>query len=979
MHAWRHRFACLLAAAGLVLAAPACALDPELPPERYTITRWSADDGLPHSQIHDIDQSPDGFLWVTTWEGTARFDGLGFSEVARLHDSSGAPRPSRRLWRDADGSMLVAVDGPGLVRVPPNGEARPACRDIAVLQVSQLAPGIDGVPWLAARDGLYRLLADGRCTRVAGGQSLAGRTVHGMLAQEDGSLWLGLRGGLFRWHGGRLEALGERLGLPAGEVRALVRDAGGATWIASERGVWRHRDGRLQAMRAERAEGLLLDDAGALWVTGTDSVVLRHRNGRWHRWGEDEGVVGYATGALFQDREGLVWFGTTHGLFRIADGPVRGIARQPGLPSDYIRSVLQTGDGQVWIGHSLGLSRIRDARPELLFPLPGTPPSSVLALAPAAGGGVWAGTYNRGVLRVGPGDPAPVRPLATGDHPLATEQVRALLEDPDGTLWIGTERGLVAWRDGRLDPQPLPGLPALPVRALQRSGDGRLWIGQLGGMAWREPDGHLVVLRPDQGFPAQSAFDFLHDADGGTWVASNRGVLHQRDGGWRQYGATQGLRGSSVFRLLDDAHGNLWMSGNHGVMRVPRRSFEAVDRGARARLDVQVFDRDDGMPSRQANGGSAPAGWRMANGEVWLPTASGVAVFDPALVMERGRGEVPLVIDALQIDGRQLAPSEVGVLQPGARVQIRYAGLSLRQPNALRYRYRMQGVDADWIEAGTAREVTYTNLPTGRLRFEVQVAHAPADWSRPAASTGVDLQVDPPWWARPWAVVPGAATLLLAFVLLHQALGRRQRRRARALEAEVAQRTAQLREKNRELEEASRQRERLVEQLAHQASHDPLTGLPNRRAGDQRLASALQQADAAHAPMCVAIVDLDRFKHINDRYGHQGGDRVLAQVARQMQASLRRPGLSVSRLGGEEFLVVMRDTALPAAVSLLERARRDIAALTIGPDEDVAIACTISAGVVERNGHEGADALLQRADAALYEAKRQGRDRVVTG
>src|SRR5690606_24811395 len=139
-----------MAGAWLALAGPACALDPELPPERYTITRWSADDGLPHSQIHDIGQSPDGFLWVTTWEGTARFDGLDFSEVARLNDPTGGRRPSRRLWRDADGSMLVAVDGPGLLRVPAVGAARPACRDIGALQVSQLAPGADGLPWLAA-------------------------------------------------------------------------------------------------------------------------------------------------------------------------------------------------------------------------------------------------------------------------------------------------------------------------------------------------------------------------------------------------------------------------------------------------------------------------------------------------------------------------------------------------------------------------------------------------------------------------------------------------------------------------------------------------------------------------------------------------------------------------------------------------------------------------------------------------------------
>src|SRR5690606_21085400 len=400
------------------------------------------------------------------------------------------------------------------------------------------------------------------------------------------------------------------------------------------------------------------------------------------------------------------------------------------------------------------------------------------------------------------------------------------------------------------------------------------------GLAWREPDGHLVVQRPGRDFPALSAFDFLSDPDGATWVASDRGLLRHRQGAWRLYGAAQGLRGSSVFRVIADELDNLWMSGNHGVFRVPRSSFAAVDQGRRDRLDMQVFNRDDGMPSRQANGGSAPAGWRLDNGELWLPTAAGIAVFDPRPVMDRGHDGVPLVIDSLRVDGEEHTPAAAGVLQPGARLQIRYAGLSLRQPNALRYRYRLQGVDADWIEAGTAREVTYTSLPPGALRFEVQVARAPADWSRPASVAGFDLEVATPWWRRSWLVPVAGAALLAIFALAHHWLARRQRRRARRLEAEVAQRTRQLREKNRELEDASRQRELLVEQLAHQASHDSLTGLPNRRAGDQQLAAALQQADAAHAPLSVAIIDLDRFKHINDRYGHQAGDRVLANVAR---------------------------------------------------------------------------------------------------
>ena len=737
-----------LACAWLAFAGAAWALDPELPPERYTVTRWSADDGLPHSQVHGITQTDDGFLWATTWEGTARFDGLGFREVARLRHPDGRRLPSRLLWRDTDGSVLVGVDHLGLMRIPVRGDAHPACAAYPDLDATQITRGIDGLPWLAARDGLYRLRPDGDCSRVDAGSAFDGHVLLALLAHEDGSLWTGSRRGLFRWHEGRLEPLGEQLGLPAGEVRALQVTRDGAIWIAGDPGVWRYHQGRLERQRGERAEGLLQDRQGTLWVTASAARVLRYRGGRWHQLDERHGVLGHGTGALFEDREGLVWFGTTHGLFRIADGPVWGVGRPQGLATDYIRSVLQTADGQAWIGHSGGLGRVREGRVEPVFPRAGESGNSIMSLARASDGGVWAGSYNRGVMHVGAGADAPLRFLADAAGTLATEQVRALLEAPDGTLWIGTEHGLAVWRDGHLDPDPLPGLPRLPVRALHRASDGTLWIGQLGGLARREADGRLVVPGVEHEFPALSAFDFLADADGGLWIATDRGVVGYRQGRFRLFGREQGLAGSSLFRLLADDFDNVWMSSNHGVIRVPRGSFRAVEQGRATRLDLQMFNRDDGMPSRQANGGSAPAGWRMDDGTLWIPTSEGVAVFDPARVMRDYRGNVPLVVDEVLVDGETRPLADSYALHAGARLTIHYAGTSLRNPNGLRYRYRMHGVDADWIDAGQAREAAYTNLPAGNLRFEVQVARAPADWSRPTSTTQVGFDVAPPWWPR---------------------------------------------------------------------------------------------------------------------------------------------------------------------------------------------------------------------------------------
>ena len=962
----------------LLASSPVLALDPSLPPERYTVSRWNADDGLPHGQVHDISQDRDGFLWVATWEGTVRFDGHGFRAVEGLNHPDGRRLPSRLLWRDADGSLLVGVDHLGLMRVATDGTTRRACPQHPDIEPMRVTLGIDGQPWVAARTGLYRLRADGRCESVDGSGSATGQDVLALLARDDGSLWFGTHRGLFRWHQGRIEPLGEQLGLPASELRGLEETADGDIWMAGDGGVWRLRGRRLEKLRAERAEGMLLDRSGAIWVTATDSRVLRYWQGRWDALDERHGIVGFASGALFEGRDGLVWFGTTHGLFRISDGPVWGIASQHGLANSYVRSLLQTPDGQAWIGHSGGLSRMRGMRAEPVFPGPAwAQGSTVLSMAQAADGGIWAGTFNRGVLHVGPGPDTPVRPLAGDGGPMATEHVRALLEAPDGSLWIGTERGLVAWRDGRFDLAPLPGLPPLAVRALHLDASGRLWIGQLGGLSRVEPDGRLVVLRAEKDFPALSAMDFLEDPDGTLWIASDRGLLRHRDGGFRLFGLQQGLNGSALFRVLDDDHGNVWVSGNDGVTRIPRASLEAVDRGAGPRLDMQWFTRDDGMPSRQANGGSSPAGARMANGELWFPTAAGIAVFDPARVMDAYGGDVSLLIDAVRVDGRDVAVADVHAVPPGGRLVIRYSGVSLRYPNGLRYRYRMHGFDGEWIEATQAGEVTYTNLPPGRLRFEVQVGQAPVDWSQPANVAGIELHVAAPWWQRAWAPVVAALLLLGLFAAIHQWLGRHQRRRQRLLESTVARRTAELREKNRELEDASRQREELLQQLAHQAHHDPLTRLPNRRASDQELAAAIARAETTARPLCIAIIDVDRFKAINDRHGHQAGDRVLARVAQQLRSSLRQPPRFVGRTGGEEFLVVMRDTAMDDALEQLERTRRDIATMRLEPDAD-ALACTISIGVVVHQRGEGADGVLRRADEALYEAKRQGRDRIVT-
>lgn len=981
--------------AGLLLLAqawvlPALALDPSQPIERYTITRWATDEGLPHNQVHDISQSADGFLWVATWEGAARFDGHAFLPVDSNALRPGDMMPVRALFADGERGMLLGGIRAGVVRAPSAGPLAEVCAGSGPLDVWTIARAAPDAWWIATDDGLYRMDRTGACQRIDSTELLQRRKIHALLPRADGSLWIGSSRGLYRMHAGGapgdIEPLGERLGLPAGAVRDLAEVGDGSLWIVGDGGIWRYAASGLRQLRSDSVEGMLQDRHGAQWAITSSGTLLRHWRGQWQQLDARHGLEGRATGAMFEDREGLLWVGTTHGLFRIADGPVSALGRHQGLQNDYVRSVLQTDDGVVWIGHAEGLSRLRDGRVDTLLPRDGVVASSVLSLAPGQGGGIWAGSYDHGVLRFH-ADGTRER-IAGGlainrDDGLPSNEVRALLAEADGGLWIGTERGLAHWQDGQVRNVDLPGSAGLPVRSLFRTADGALWVGMFGGLARLDAAGRVRSWSAGKDFPATSAFDFLADPDGTLWIASDRGVLRFRGGRFQRYGREHGLPANALFRVLEDRQGHLWFSSNLGVLRIPRSAFDEVDAGANTHLALELFERDDGMPSRQANGGSSPAGWRTADGSLWIPTAAGIAIIDPEHAQREQRMPIPLVFERVMVDGqpRSLATSRHVIDAGGVqRLSITYAGMSLRQPRNLRYRYRLHGVDARWIDAGAAREVSYASLPAGNLRFEVQVTRSPQGWSGAPESRGtLQFRVEAPWWQRSWFLAVAVLATLALLALAYVGMSRHLRGRQRQLEALISQRTRELSSKHAELQQAALQRETLLRKLEHQASHDVLTDLPNRRASDAFLTAAIRTCDRDGRPLCVAIIDVDRFKHVNDRYGHQAGDMVLERIAIRMRELLDREDAFVGRLGGEEFIAVFPGWTLARAVAALDNVRTAINAMPMLFGDGHELRCSVSAGVVQRVAPENDDAVMQRADTCLYEAKRRGRDRVVAG
>lgn len=966
---------------------PAWALDPARDVDEYTVTGWTMEDGLPHNLVHYVTQGPQGYLWVGTWEGAARFDGLRFTDYDTITVPGMQVAGVRSILPDADGAMLFGTAQSGVLRLAHGQWSRVGGPKAAALTVSVLRRGPDGALWIGTETSLFRLDRQGHLDEPGTAPPLRGALTYALLPGADGSLLIGNGRGLYRLSAGRVEDVGRQAGLPAEAVRSLLLARDGSLWVAGDGGVWRIRDGKAERRLDQRVEALLEDRDGNLWMAEAAGRLIRlDPQGRMQVLDGRHGLAGRASPALFEDREGLLWAGTTNGLFRIADGPVYGIDHVRGLGDDYVRVLLQDTRGDVWIGHASGLDRMRAGRIEhVVLARGGRPEPSVLALAPSADGGTWIGTYDQGVLhlpadRIDAGAPLQRIDEARG---LPSAHVRAILQQADGSVWIGTSAGLSHWRDGRLvrNYGKADGLPADFIRSLHQGRDGRLWIGTSAGIAALSPQGRLRAWVPGRDYPAMGSFDFLEDADGTLWIASDHGVLRLRGGRFSQYDHRRGLPRDTVLRVLDDGAGSLWFSSNFGVFRIARAAFDAVDAGRSERLAVEVFDHDDGMPSSQANGSSAPAGWRMRDGRLWFPTARGVAVIDPAVAGRQRAADIALVVESVDIDGSVQASAAGYRLPPEARrLAIRYAGLALRSPGKLRYRYRLAGFDRDWIEAGTATEAVYTSLPPGNFRFEVQATQAPADWRGTARQTqaGFDLTVEPPFWRRSGFIAVCVVLAVMLPVLAYRLATARMQHRQRRLRRLIARSTRELRRKNEALELAGLEREALLQRLEWQAGHDELTGLPNRRAGDDYLAEAIRTASDNGQPFSVGLIDIDRFKRVNDEHGHAAGDAALRAIAGVMTSMVGQAGLFAARHGGEEFLVCLPGLDLPAATACLQAVCDRVAATEVDIGSGIRLRCTISIGVAALMPGQSQRSLLALADWRLYQAKRQGRNRVVS-
>jgi diguanylate cyclase (GGDEF)-like protein len=973
---WLMLLACLLAMP--LLAATA---------DLHELARrtWTTREGLPHNSVNALAQTADGYLWLATWEGLARYNGREFQLFGRDRLPPLEDVAMRSLHVDHQGALWVGGVRGDLLRYKDGAWTR---LDPAPAFVNALLLDRAGRLWVGQESqGLLRIDPDGSRYTYRRAQGMLGDSVFELVMDSAGRVFAGTSGGLVRIEGEHAIEVryDEGAGNPA--VLGLNLDRSGRLLLSTARGAYR-------ARAADYAEGfetlhpgvsgrgvfrMVEDEDGALWIGMAIEGLGRLQDGQLQTLGTDQGLPNGRVLSLLLDQDSALWVATNGGLMRLGAAPFSTLTDAQGLSDNFARSVLQSADGSLWIGTGRGLNLWRDGQ---LQPSPADGQLgeiSVLGLAEDIDGSLLVGSFDRGVLRVREG--RVVEQIDTR-HGLPADQVRALAVEPAGGLWVGTIAGLAVVDAGSSQARRLPAGPAGDfVNSLHRDTAGRVWVGTTQGLDV-VIDGQRVEAGPALPANARAVFAITADADSDAlWLSTDRGLmrLQPASGKVALIGLEQGLPMEKVFNTLADGAGHLWLSTNRGAIRIKREDALAVLRGQTPRLIADLFDESHGMASSQCNTGSPPAAVD-AEGNVWIATAIGVVRIRRDRLADSTAQPLPTVLESASAEGRELPLDRPARLPAGtSRVSFSVAGLGFVMPERIQYRYWLEPFDLDWVERGRLHAVEYTNLAPGSYRLRTQAAYAGGAWD--SAEAVFEFEILPAPWQRLWVQALFGLLLLTTAFALYRLRIRALRLRAQGLQRAVARKTAELNASTERLLAADADKSRLMEQLREQAvaferqaREDALTGLANRRAFDEIAAREFRRARRTGTPLCLAVLDIDHFKRVNDTYSHAAGDDVLCRIAQLMQRQCREMDV-LSRWGGEEFALLMPHTRIEDAECVCERLRAAVSEVDLD-SIDPGLRLTVSIGVASADGVESHENLLARADAALYVAKRGGRNQV---
>jgi signal transduction histidine kinase/ligand-binding sensor domain-containing protein len=939
----------------MTLAFPALALDSHRIADDYIRADFTVEDGLPDNVINAIVQTENGLLWVGTESGLASFNGRDFATI----DLSAAGAPPQgavhSLLQSSVGDLWVGTDA-GVVLIPRSALDQFSPSLVTFYhpgsgpsnEVSELAESRDGVIWAGTSHGLYRREA-GKFMQV-----IPAVSVSRIAEASNGHLLLVTDQGYIEWDGHRIlrhPGLAAGLGVHEDQIFEVFQDRGGTMWYCTDRGITRNDDQRRAPLEPSNvaktpAFRIYQDYQGTLWIAG-GMGIYRVDGDRL-----DTPVPGLHARSFCASRDGELWIGTNgSGLVHLRRRVVRMFTKADGLPNDMAMTVLSAHDGRLWVGNICGLSVLDGKNFKNYNEKDGLLNSCVWALAEDAKDNLWVGTYGGGLFRFRDGHFVQY----SIEQGLVSRIVLQIVAAHDDSLWITTPNGISHMQDGRIRNYTIAdGLSSNQILSIHLDRAGTLLAATQGGLdrlvgerfvpfPSNQPEDNPLFVR----FSEDSLGNLYTAASpkGISLVANNRLIIANED-----------------LKLLDMAESpqhDLWFTGKNGIIRIGRDSLISAVWNHDGPLDYRVFDRSDGMNSVQCSAGS-PNIALAPDGKLWVATVKGLAMVDLTQVPRAAR-RPKIFVGAITVGKqKELAGPEL-ILPPGTHhVELHLEAVDLASPEKVRLQYRLDGVDAGWLDADASRMAVYTNIPVGADRFHVRASASDGVWDR----TGIVYNITqrPYFYQTTWfrVVAISAFILLLSAAYLMRVQQIVQQAHIR-LEERLVERERIARELHDTLLQgvlsASMQLDVAEDQLPEDSPTKPLL----RRAlqmmrqvveEGRNALRGLRTQDADNGDLALAFSRIGRELAVDERIGY----RVVAQTAmRPLRAQIRD---EVYRIGREAIVNAFMHANASSVEVEMEHANRYFRILV--RDDG----CGIDSQVLDagREGHWGLAGMRERSE-----------------
>jgi signal transduction histidine kinase/ligand-binding sensor domain-containing protein len=741
---------------------------------------WSTENGLPQNSVHQIFQSRDGYIWIATEGGIARFNGIDFKVFNHENTPSLISDDICCFAQDSAGSLWIGT-ADSLLQY-----------SAGIFRRFFVTDGLPsgGITSLATGDNGALLILSGNAITSFDGKSFsalplpASAIPSAMVTVDDGSTWIASTSGIFQYQHGQINSQSLNPNPPITNIEGIGVLPGHGLWLRTGTSLTLLQNGHQRTLQggrdipATRIQSVLAGSHGDLWI-GTNKGLFELDQTSNHP--QLQAVLGTSSIlSTFQDGEGDIWVGTeTGGLDILRQQNFRTV---PGLSDHVITAIAQASGSAMWVGtNGDGLDRWQAGVTQHFSTSKGLLSDIILTLAPGANDSIWVGTPD-GLNHL---EGAKVQTYTSADG-LPDDLIRSLLVDNDGSLWIGTRRGLAHWQNNRFATfTRADGLGSDLIGTLLQSHSPNsphdLWIGTLNGLS-RLRDGKITTFTTKDGLSGDIITSLAEYPQGTLWIGTKGDGLSV----WSPKGFTSLHRDDlpqDVDSILEDGRGNLWLSSTRGITRVSASSLIACGSSPNCNPHPTSYGRTDGMPTEEASAIGHPAALKTAQGLLWFATRKGVAVTDPNHLTENHTAP-PVVMERFTVDDIELPLSASGqsISSGHNSFAFQYAGLSYLAPSKVRYRYILEGLDKQWTEAGSRRIAYYTNLPPRRYRFRVQAANDDGTWNEAGAQ--IAFYVRPPFYRRIWFLLLVIFLLAALVILLYRLRVRRLQSEFQAVLAE---------------------------------------------------------------------------------------------------------------------------------------------------------------------------------------------------